>query len=140
MPDKKAAPVNKATHAQKRAKEITSFNFASRFHIAYVMLQEFTRAASIYLITCLDNTARDEFRPVVMVGRTPGTTVFVDADGKWRASHISAVIRGRPTNLAPHGADGQFIMCLDEVATWSATPKAMRCSTSRARRPRSSPT
>ncbi len=34
--------------------------------------------------------------------------------GKWQASYIPAVIRRYPFTLTPGGADGQFIVCLDE--------------------------
>ena len=109
----KVTPVNKDTHAQTRVKEITSFDFASKFHIAYITLQEFTRAASIYPIVFVEEKAKDEFRPVVMLGLVPGSNVFVDADGKWQASYIPAVIRRYPFTLAPGEADGQFIVCID---------------------------
>jgi hypothetical protein len=113
----KVTPVNKDTHAQTRVKEITSFDFASKFHIAYVTLQEFTRAAAIYPIVFLEDKAKDEFRPVVLLGLTPGTNVFVDANGKWQASYIPAVIRRYPFTLVPGGADGQFIVCIDEASS-----------------------
>ena len=113
----KVAPVNKDTHAQKRVKEITSFDFASKFHIAYITLQEFTRAASIYPIVFLEDKAKDEFRPVVMLGLTPGFNVFVDAGGRWQASYIPAVIRRYPFTLAPGGTDDQFIVCIDEASS-----------------------
>ncbi len=113
----KITPVNKDIHALKRVKEITSFDFASKFHIAYVTLQEFTRAASIYPIVFLEDKAKDEFRPVVLLGLVPGSNVFVDADGKWQASYIPAVIRRYPFTLVPGGADGQFIVCIDEASS-----------------------
>ncbi len=110
----KIAPVNKDRHANKRVKEITSFSFASKFHVAYVTLQEFTRAASIFPIVFLEDKQKDEFRPVVLLGLKPGVNAFVDAQGKWQASYIPAVIRRYPFTLTPGGADGQFIVCLDE--------------------------
>ena len=113
----KVTPVNKDTHAQKRVKEITSFDFASKFHIAYITLQEFTRAASIYPIVFLEDKAKDEFRPVVMLGLTPGVNLFVDAGGRWQASYIPAVIRRYPFTLAPGGTDDQFIVCIDEASS-----------------------
>ncbi|MBP9929189.1 MAG: SapC family protein, partial [Rhodoferax sp.] len=113
----KLVAVNKDTHAQKRVKEITSFDFASKFHIAYITLQEFTRAASIYPIVFLEDKAKDEFRPVVMLGLTPGVNVFVDAGGRWQASYIPAVIRRYPFTLAPGGTDDQFIVCIDEASS-----------------------
>jgi hypothetical protein len=113
----KIAPVNKDQHANKRVKEITSFDFASKFHVAYITLQEFTRAASIYPIVFLEDEAKDEFRPVVLLGLKPGNNVFVDGDGKWLASYIPAVIRRYPFTLTPGGADGQYIVCIDEESS-----------------------
>jgi len=110
----KIVPVNKDLHANKRVKEITSFTFASKFHVAYITRQEFTRAASIFPIVFLEDKQKDEFRPVVLLGLKPGVNVFVDADGKWQASYIPAVIRRYPFTLTPGGADGQFIVCIDE--------------------------
>jgi hypothetical protein len=112
----KVTPLNKDAHAQKRVKAITNFDFASKFHIAYVTLQEFTRAASIYPILFLEDKAKDEFRPVVSLGLTPGTNVLVDAHGKWQASYIPAVIRRYPFTLAPGGANDRFIVCIDEAS------------------------
>ena len=44
----KVVPVNKERHASKKIKEVSGFAFASSFHIAYVTMQEFARAASIF--------------------------------------------------------------------------------------------
>lgn len=113
----RVVPVNKDAHGQARVKEITSFDFASKFHIAYVTLQEFTRCASIYPIVFLEDKAKDTFRPVVMLGLTPGTNVFVDGSGKWQASYIPAVIRRYPFTLTAGSADGQFVVCIDEASS-----------------------
>lgn len=109
----KIVPVNKDLHANTRVKDITSFAFASKFHVAYITLQEFTRAASIFPIVFLEDKQKDEFRPVVLLGLKPGTNVFVDPQGKWLASYIPAVIRRYPFTLSPGAVDGQFIVCMD---------------------------
>ena len=113
----KIVPVNKDMHAQKKVKEITSSDFAAQLQVAYVTLQEFTRAASIYPIVFLEDKQKDEFRPVVLLGLKPGANLFVDADGKWQASYIPAVIRRYPFTLAPGGADGQYLVCIDEESS-----------------------
>lgn len=113
----KIVPVNKDVHAQKRVKEITNFDFAAKFHVAYITLQEFTRAASIYPIVFLEDKEKDEFRPMVLLGLRPGQNVFVGADGKWQASYIPAVIRRYPFTFAPGGADGQYLVCIDEQSS-----------------------
>ncbi len=112
----KIVPVNQETHARKRIREITSFDFASRLHIAYVTAQEFTRAASIFPVVFLEDKAKDEFRPVVLLGLHPERNLFVDQAGKWLASYVPAVIRSYPFALVP-GTDGEHIVCIDEASS-----------------------
>ncbi len=113
----KVVPVNKEVHANKKIKEITSFEFASKFHIAYVTMQEFTRAAAIFPIVFLEDKEKDEFRPVVLLGFNAGQNLFVDAAGKWQASYVPAIIRRYPFALTPRGAEGQYIVCIDEASS-----------------------
>ena len=54
---------------------------------------------------------------VAIVGISNNQNLFVDAHGKWQASYIPAVIRRYPFTLAPGGADGQFIVCIDEASS-----------------------
>ena len=112
----KVVPVNQEIHANTRVKDITSFDFASKLHIAYVTMQEFTRAASIFPIVFLEDKEKDEFRPVAMLGLHPGQNLFVDSAGKWLASYVPAIIRRYPFALAP-STDGQFVVCIDEESS-----------------------
>ncbi|GAA4332721.1 SapC family protein [Pigmentiphaga soli] len=112
----KVVPVNKERHANKRIKEITGFGFASRFHIAYVTMHEFARAAAIYPIVFLEDKEKDEFRPVVLLGLDAGSNLFVGADGKWDASYVPAIIRRYPFALAGTDKEGQFTICIDEAS------------------------
>ena len=111
---KKVVPVNKERHAQKKIKEVSGFSFASGFHIAYVTLQEFARAASIFPIVFLEDKEQDEFRPVVMLGLNAGENLFVGKDGKWQASYVPAIIRRYPFALVRSGNEGQYAVCIDE--------------------------
>lgn len=108
------APVNKERHAGKKIKDIADFKFASGFHIAYVTMHEFARAASIFPIVFLEDKDKDEFRPVTLLGLNAGENLFVDAQGKWQASYVPAIIRRYPFALAPGGQDGQYVVCIDE--------------------------
>lgn len=110
----KVVPVNKERHAKTRIKEITGFSFASKFHIAYVTMHEFARAAAIYPIVFLEDKEKDEFRPVALLGLDAGTNLFVGADGKWDASYVPAIIRRYPFALASSDKEGQFTICIDE--------------------------
>jgi hypothetical protein len=113
----KVVPVNKERHAGKKIKEVTGFGFASGFHIAYVTLQEFARAASIFPIVFLEDKDKDEFRPVVLLGLNSGENLFVGKDGKWQASYVPAIIRRYPFALAPAGNEGQYVVCIDEESS-----------------------
>jgi hypothetical protein len=112
----KVVPVNKERHANKRIKEITGFSFASRFHIAYVTMHEFARAAAIYPIVFLEDKEKDEFRPVALLGLDAGSNLFVGEDGKWDASYVPAIIRRYPFALAGTSTEGQFTICIDEAS------------------------
>ena len=114
---KKVVPVNKERHANKKVKEVTGFGFASGFHIAYVTMQEFARAASIFPIVFLEDKDKDEFRPVVLLGLNSGENLFVGKDGKWQASYVPAIIRRYPFALAPAGNEGKFAVCIDEESS-----------------------
>ncbi len=107
-------PVNKERHAVKKVKPVEGFGFASSFHIASVMVHEFVRAAAIYPVVFLEDKEQDEFRPVVLMGLDAGENLFVDADGKWQASYIPAIIRRYPFALASTGQENQFTVCIDE--------------------------
>lgn len=110
----KVVPVNKDRHAKKRIKEITGFGFASKFHIAYVTMHEFARAAAIYPIVFLEDKEKDEFRPVALLGLDAGSNLFVGADGKWDASYVPAIIRRYPFALAGSDKENQYTICIDE--------------------------
>ena len=107
-------PVNKGRHAGTRIKQIEGFGFASQFHIASVMVHEFARASAIYPVVFLEDKAQDEFRPVALMGLEQGENLFVDAQGKWHASYVPAIIRRYPFALASTGQEGQFTVCIDE--------------------------
>lgn len=111
---KQLVPVNKARHQDKKVKEIQGFGFASGFHIASVMVHEFARAASLYPVVFLEDKEQDSFRPVVLMGLDAGENLFVNADGKWQASYVPAIIRRYPFALASAGEEGKFTVCIDE--------------------------
>jgi hypothetical protein len=107
-------PVNKARHAGKKIKQVEGFGFASKFHIASIMAHEFARASAIYPVVFLEDKAKDEFRPVVLMGLEAGENLFVDQDNKWEASYVPAIIRRYPFALASTGEEGRFTVCIDE--------------------------
>lgn len=113
----KVVPVNKERHAGKKIKEVSGFGFAAGFHLAYITMHEFARAASIFPIVFLEDKEKDEFRPVVLLGLDAGENLFVGKDGKWQASYVPAIIRRYPFALTPAGSDGQYVVCIDEESS-----------------------
>lgn len=107
-------PVVLERHRHKRVRNTTQFDFASRFHIAYVTLHEFARAAATYPILFLEDKPNDSFRPVVLMGLQNGENLFVGTDGSWNASYIPAMIRRYPFALSKGSEEGRFIVCVDE--------------------------
>lgn len=109
-------PVNKDRHANKKVRITSDFRFASQFHVAYVTVHEFVRAASIYPVLFLEDKENDTFRPVALMGLAAGENLFIDADGKWSASYIPAIIRRYPFALSKSKDADSYIVCLDEAS------------------------
>lgn len=117
----KVAAVNSQTHLTTRIRELRSFAFAAGTHLAYLALAEFTRAASVCPIVFIEDSARDEFRPVALLGLRPNENLFVDSAGSWNAAYIPAVIRRYPFALMPSDQEGQFVVCIDEASDLVST-------------------
>lgn len=110
----KLVVINAQHHANTKLKQIESFGFASKFHVASVMAHEFARASAIFPIVFLEDKEKDEFIPLVLMGIEAGENLFVDANGKWLASYIPAIIRRYPFALTRSNEEGQFMVCIDE--------------------------
>ena len=110
-------PVALERHRHKKVRNTTQFDFAARFHIAYVTMHEFARAAATYPIVFLEDKPNDGFRPVVLMGLQSGENLFVGADGSWNASYIPAMIRRYPFALSKGSEEGRFVVCVDEAST-----------------------
>jgi hypothetical protein len=107
-------PVALERHRHKKVRNTTQFDYAARFHIAYVTMHEFARAAATYPIVFLEDKPNDSFRPVVLMGLNPGENLFVGDDGAWNASYIPAMIRRYPFALSKSGQEGRYVVCVDE--------------------------
>ena len=112
----KMIPVNKERHANFKVKPSADFEFASKFHIAYVTMHEFVRAAATYPIVFLEDKQADDFRPVVLMGLDAGENLFIDADGQWEASYVPAMIRRYPFALTKVPDEDRYVVCVDEAS------------------------
>lgn len=112
----RVVPVNKERHAGKKVRANNDFRFASKFHVAYVTVHEFARAAAIYPLVFLEDKDSDEFRPVALMGLDAGENLFVDSQGQWAGSYIPAIIRRYPFALTKAAEADRFIVCVDEAS------------------------
>lgn len=110
-------PVALERHRNKKVRNTTQFDYAAGFHIAYVTVHEFARAAATYPIVFLEDKPNDGFRPVVLMGLQPGENLFVGADGAWNASYIPAMIRRYPFALSKGAEENRFVVCVDEASS-----------------------
>ncbi|WP_321417647.1 SapC family protein [uncultured Desulfobacter sp.] len=110
----KLVPLNSSQHKKMKIRNIQGFGFASKFHVASVMVHEFVRAAAIYPIVFIEDKTQDVFRPVALLGLKAGENLFVDTDNKWAASYVPAIIRRYPFVLAKNKEEEKFAICFDE--------------------------
>ncbi len=111
---KKITPLNSERHGALKLKQDNTFHFAGGTHVASIMTSEFYRAATTYPIVFVEEPKNDEFRPVVLLGLQPKKNLFVNAEGKWEAIYIPAILRRYPFVLARTEEDGRFAVCVDE--------------------------
>lgn len=109
---KKLVPLNRDRHARTRIQDARHFGFAAGLHVTHLTVPEFPRAAPLYPIVFVEHG--DAFLPMALVGLLEGENLFVDADGRWDAGYIPAVVRRYPFALATTSAQGQYTVCIDE--------------------------
>lgn len=113
---KNVVPVNKSRHLGKKVRLSNDFRFASKFHMAYVTVHEFARAAALYPLVFLEDKENDHFRPIALMGLDAGENLFVDSEGRWAGAYIPAIIRRYPFALTKAPDADRFIVCVDEAS------------------------
>ncbi|MEE4299368.1 MAG: SapC family protein [Pseudomonadales bacterium] len=113
---KNLLPVNRERHAGTRILPNRDFRFVADNHVAAVTLHEFGRAGGTYPIVFIEDKQNDLFRPVALLGLEVGENLFVDAEGKWSAQYVPAIIRRYPFALAGPDEQDNYAVCIDEGA------------------------
>ena len=113
---KKIVPLQTEKHANLKLNALKTFHFAADIHVASILAHEFLRAASTYPIVFVEDQTSDLFRPMVLLGLTPQENLFVDAEGKWEATYVPAILRRYPFAMAKSDKsdDDRFTVCIDE--------------------------
>lgn len=110
-------PVAPERHRNKKVRNTVGFGFAAGFHIAYVTMHEFSRAAAIYPIVFLEDKPGTGYRSVVLMGLENGENLFIGKEGAWTASYIPAMIRRYPFALSKGSQEGRYVVCVDEASS-----------------------
>lgn len=110
----KVVPVSLERHRGKRVRPVNDLRFAANLHLAYLTVHEFARAAGTYPIVFLEDKASDQFRPLALLGLEAGENLFVDAQGRWEAAYIPAIIRRYPFGLSRAEEADRYVVCVDE--------------------------
>jgi hypothetical protein len=103
--------VSKSSHADKRWRRYSSYQFAAADAIAPLVLQELPRAAmGLPIGFVLQN---EEYLPFAVLGLQPGKNLFVGAKGQWIGGYVPAAYRGYPFALA-NMPSGEAALVFDE--------------------------
>ena len=81
-------------------------------HIAPLMLQEFTAAATHYPIFFLKAGEGEVYSPVAVFGLKDGQNLFMK-DDQWEGQYVPAGIRAYPFTLLQASED-QLVLCVNE--------------------------
>lgn len=103
--------VSRERHADKRWKRYTSYSFAATDAVAPLVVQEMARACMSLPLGFM--AAEEGFLPIAVQGLTPGTNLWVGADGRWLGAYVPAVYRAYPFKLA-NTNDNQQVLCIIE--------------------------
>ena len=107
-------PIQHERHGQKKIKPIERYDFAKSINVASVLINEFFQAAAIYPIVFIEDQENDMFKPVVLLGIKENENLFVDSEGKWKASYVPAILQRYPFALATTDEENKYTICVDE--------------------------
>lgn len=110
---KSLVPITKELHGNKKLKELNNFNFANKLHLSPVLIQEFSKLASIYPIVFIEDKENKKFKAVTLLGLNIGENLFVK-DGNWKSTYIPSSIRRYPFTLAKINNSEKLTICVDE--------------------------
>lgn len=110
---KKIVAFNSAHHANKKIIPVNHFKFAKNVHIASLMINEFNRAAGIYPIVFLQGDT-GSYSIFALLGLKQEENLFVNEEGRWKASYIPAVIRRYPFMLGKDENSDNLMIGIDE--------------------------
>lgn len=115
---KKLVPFNGQRHGNKKLRPVDNFKFAANSYLASLVVNEFSRASSVYPIVFLKDGSKEnpeKFGVYALLGLRQGENLFVDEQGNWDAPYIPAIIRRYPFALGRSEAEGNnFLVCIDE--------------------------
>ena len=106
----------KHRHLKLRADQ-SNLKAAAGLNAFFLTAAEFADACKEYPILFLsagtDAQGKEQVAPVAVFGVTPGENLFLQADGRWDAFYVPAMLRAYPFTMA-RVAEDQFAVVFDE--------------------------
>lgn len=104
-------PVSRRQHGERFWKPAGDFTRARQSVLLPLVLPELVRAQGSLTIAFTPHG--DSFRPVVVAGLRPMTSLLVAPDGRWLGRYVPAALRSYPFALG-HGENGQKVLLVHE--------------------------
>jgi SapC len=118
-----AAPtaIDRVQHRSQRLKpQGVRFDRTAGMNALFIAAVEFIDASRDYPIVFIEAGQGDdgqrEVAPVAVLGLQQGENLVLGSDGSWAARYVPALLRGYPFGMARAGAQGSYVVVIDERA------------------------
>ncbi|MDY0269951.1 SapC family protein [Trichloromonas sp.] len=105
-------PISVETHAGKKIQPLTSYAFAKKINSAPVVASEIAIASRHFPLAFIEQNG--EVGLFALFGLLNQQNLFVDANGRWLADYVPAILRRYPFIFAKARDREDYILCVDE--------------------------
>ncbi len=109
---RQVVPVDKDKHRDVWIAEIDNLAFAAETNSVILLAAEFSKACREYPLVFVAD--QGTFFPVAILGLRDGQNLFINKEGRWRASYVPAYVRRYPFIPAKKEGAKDYIVCIDE--------------------------
>jgi hypothetical protein len=109
--------LDRERHRELRLNPASGYRFAGTTISAAIVCAEFAEAAHVYPIVFVPAADATLVQPVAALGVRNDENLFIDAEGRWDAAYVPAIVRRYPFTAAPD-ADNKLVACVDAGSGW----------------------
>jgi hypothetical protein len=117
--------LDRQRHRELRLDPSSGYGFARTTISAAIVCAEFAEAAHTYPIVFVPTADGSLMQPVAALGVRNDENLFIDAQNRWDAAYVPALVRRYPFTAAPD-ADNKLVACIDAGSTWLGTQSGER--------------